>query len=75
MEPSYDLRFHSFYAAHKEGAYEYLMDGRDLKMMPWVREFSSYDLYSKSNERPDQGALRPYYEDLIADFLPGELGW
>jgi len=74
-EALYVIRFHSFYAAHKEGAYEYLMDDRDLKMMPWVREFSSYDLYSKSNERPDPATLRPYYETFIAEFFPWELSW
>src|SRR5262249_32478811 len=62
----YIIRYHSFYAAHKEGAYEYLMDDYDLKMLPLVREFSAYDLYSKSSSPPDREGLRPYYEGLIA---------
>jgi inositol oxygenase len=44
-------------------------------MFRWVREFSPYDLYSKSSDRPDVEDLRPYYEDLIAEFLPPELSW
>jgi len=71
----YMIRYHSFYAAHKEGAYEYLMDDHDLKMLQLVREFSAYDLYSKSSSPPDKEGLRPYYEDLIAEFLPAELSW
>jgi inositol oxygenase len=74
-EALYIVRYHSFYSAHREGAYEYLMDDHDLKMFRWVRDFSKYDLYSKSSERPRAEDLRPYYEDLIAEFLPAELSW
>jgi inositol oxygenase len=74
-EALYIVRYHSFYSAHREGAYEYLMDDHDLKMFRWVREFSPYDLYSKSDERPQWEHLRPYYEDLISEFLPAELSW
>jgi inositol oxygenase len=74
-EALYIVRYHSFYSAHREGDYQYLMDDHDLKMFRWVREFSPYDLYSKSSERPDAEDLRPYYEDLIAEFLPAELSW
>jgi len=42
-------------------------------MLPWVRAFNRYDLYSKGSEKPDQNALRPYYEDLVAEFFPGPL--
>src|SRR5438105_9818073 len=64
------IRFHSFYPWHKEGAYTCLMDDHDRAMLPWVREFNPYDLYSKSAERPDVAALRPYYEELIAEHFP-----
>ena len=74
-EALYVIRYHSFYAAHREGAYDYLMNERDRQMLAWVRTFSSFDLYSKGNDRPDPVAARTYYEDLIAEFLPGELAW
>jgi inositol oxygenase len=74
-EAQYMIRYHSFYPGHKEGAYQQLMDDHDRKMFHWVREFNPYDLYSKSSERPDQEALRPYYEDLIAEFFPPHLNW
>ncbi len=72
-EGLYMLRYHSFYAAHREGEYEYLMDERDRKMFEWVRRFNPYDLYSKSPVPPDPVALRPYYDELIAKYLPAEL--
>ncbi len=75
-EPAqYVLRYHSFYAAHREGAYDYLMNDRDREMFQWVRTFNPYDLYSKGAARPDAKALRPYYEDLIAEFFPPKLDW
>ena len=39
-EALYMIRYHSFYAAHGEGGYEYLMNDRDREMLDWVRKFS-----------------------------------
>lgn len=69
----YMIRYHSFYAAHREGEYDYLMDDHDRKMFEWVRKFNPYDLYSKSPEPPNAEKLRPYYEDLIAKYFPKKL--
>jgi len=70
-EPAlYMIRYHSFYAAHKEGAYDYLMDEHDREMFQWVNKFNPYDLYSKSPEPPKVDELRPYYEGLIAKYFP-----
>lgn len=75
-EPAlYMLRFHSFYAAHRQSAYGYLMSDRDVEMFEWVKKFNPYDLYSKGSAKPDVKALRPYYEDLIAEFFPAKLRW
>ena len=54
------IRYHSFYAAHREGEYAHLMDERDHRLLGWVRAFNPYDLYSKGHERPDVAALTPY---------------
>jgi inositol oxygenase len=35
-----------------------------------VRKFNPYDLYSKQPERPRIDQLKPYYEDLMAKYLP-----
>ena len=75
MEALYMIRYHSFYAAHREGGYEFLMSDRDKDMFRWVRAFNPYDLYSKASQRPDVQELRPYYEDLIAKYFPAQLSW
>ncbi len=75
-EPAlYMIRYHSFYPAHREGEYGYLMDGIDREMFEWVRKFNPYDLYSKSDEPVDPVKLRPYYEDLIGEYFPAKLRW
>ena len=75
-EPAlYMIRYHSFYAWHREGEYGHLLDGHDRRMLPWVQRFNPYDLYSKSPERPDWQGLRPYYTALIDKYLPGKLRW
>jgi inositol oxygenase len=75
IEGQYMIRYHSFYAAHREGAYAQLMDGRDREMFAWVRAFNPFDLYSKSAVRPDVAGLRPFYEALIAEYFPPVLAW
>lgn len=69
------VRYHSFYAAHREGDYGDLMSERDRERMRWVRAFNPYDLYSKSPERPDRRALEPYYRELVAEFFPEPLAF
>jgi inositol oxygenase len=69
------LRYHSFYAAHREGQYQQFMNDEDRKYFPWVNVFNPYDLYTKSSVPPDVEALRPYYEDLIAEFFPPKIAW
>jgi len=74
-EAAYMIRFHSFYAAHHEGAYDELISDYDRRMMPLLREFSGYDLYSKAEAAPDIDALRPYYRNLIDRFFPETIAW
>jgi inositol oxygenase len=74
-EALYMIRFHSFYPAHRERDYEYLMDSHDKELFRWVREFNPYDLYSKASQAPKVEELRPYYEDLIAKYFPGKINW
>jgi len=74
-EALYMLRFHSFYAWHRHGAYEYLENEKDREMLGWVKKFNPYDLYSKGHSKPDLQRLKPYYDDLFAEFLPEKLSW
>jgi len=75
VEAQYLLRYHSFYPAHKHGAYRHLMNEHDERMFEWVRKFNPYDLYSKGRERPNLQAILPFYQDLIAEFFPQQIDW
>jgi inositol oxygenase len=73
-EPAlYMIRYHSFYSQHRENAYTHLMDKHDHEMFKWVDKFNPYDLYSKVPVPPNVKELKPYYEDLIAKYLPATL--
>lgn len=73
-EPAlYMLRYHSFYAQHREHAYVHLMSAHDQEMFKWVNLFNPYDLYSKNPTPPNWNELRGYYEQLVKKYLPEEL--
>ena len=73
-EPAlYMLRYHSFYSQHREHAYDHLMDDHDREMFKWVKLFNHYDLYSKNPTPPNWVELKPYYEELVAKYLPPTL--
>ena len=74
-EAQYMIRYHSWYSAHRERDYEYLMSDHDRVMMESVRAFNPFDLYSKSDAKPQLSELRPYYNDLINQFFPEKLAW
>lgn len=69
----YMLRYHSFYAQHREQAYDYLMNDHDREMFKWVKLFNPYDLYSKNPNQKSWAELKPYYEDLVAKYLPATI--
>lgn len=74
-EALYMIRYHSFYPAHREGEYDYLMNDHDRAMFHWVRAFNPYDLYTKSETRPDVPKLMPFYQELTAEFFPKTMNW
>jgi inositol oxygenase len=57
------IRYHSFYPWHSAGAYRWMMDEHDEKMLEAVKAFNPYDLYSKSDDTPK-------VEDLKVCSLP-----
>lgn len=69
-EGLYMLRYHSFYAWHREAEYGNLLDDHDKEMLKWVKLFNPYDLYSKNPKPPVWKELKSYYEDLVAKYLP-----
>ncbi len=71
----YMLRYHSFYPWHKHGAYTHLTNEQDQENLHWIHEFNQYDLYSKGHTKPKLAELKPYYDDLFAEFFPPTLAW
>lgn len=71
----YIIRFHSFYPWHTGGDYYHLCSDHDLSMLPWIREFNKFDLYSKSPTIPNIPELIPYYQSLIDRYIPGLVKW
>jgi len=70
------IRFHSFYPWHNKRAYSHFETPEDLKMLEWVREFQTFDLYSKSDAIPDINFLKPYYQSLLDKYnVGGKLRW
>lgn len=69
------IRYHSFYAWHREGAYAHLTDASDADTLEWVRRFNPYDLYSKRDASVTLERLRPWYEDLVREYLPDVIQW
>ncbi|MFB9054005.1 inositol oxygenase family protein [Formosa undariae] len=73
-EPAlYMIRYHSFYAQHRENDYRHLMNDKDVEMFKWVQAFNPYDLYSKAPVAPNVEELLPYYKGLVAKYLPEKL--
>jgi inositol oxygenase len=60
------IRYHSFYPWHSQGAYRWMMNEKDERMLEAVKAFNPYDLYSKSDEVPK-------VEDLKVCFPPDRL--
>ncbi len=75
LQALYMLRYHSFYPGHRCGAYRYLMNDQDREYFSFVKKFNPYDLYTKSATPPDVERLKPFYQDLIADYFPDEIAW
>ncbi len=74
-EALYIIRFHSFYPAHKHGAYQDFMNEQDHELMPFLKLFCKYDLYSKTSEKINVDEILPYYEELVSEFLPDKIRW
>ena len=71
----YVIRYHSFFAAHRDGAYSYLLNDYDREMFRWVRLFYPYDDGAKDVAPVNIKRVRPYYERLVAKYLPGKLSF
>ena len=70
-EAEYIIRYHSLYAWHSSDAYDYLEDSTDKKMKTIVKEFNSFDLYSKNDNLPIKWTpdLKYYYSELVKKYI------
>ncbi|MFN0108215.1 MAG: inositol oxygenase family protein [Blastocatellia bacterium] len=75
QEALWMLRYHSCYPIHREGAYQHLLKESDEEALKWIRAFNPYDLYSKCEVEPDLDKLRPFYEELVAEYFPAKINW
>lgn len=82
------VRYHSFYPWHSAGAYHWMMNEHDKKMLDATRAFNPYDLYSKSDDNPSveelkvrlfvvfgvlSDILQGYYMELIDEYFPNKI--
>lgn len=74
-EALYILRFHSFYPAHFEDGYQHFKNKEDEELLPFLKIFQKYDLYTKHDEEIDLEAVLPFYKELVKEFLPDLLMW
>jgi inositol oxygenase len=72
-EALYIIRYHSFYAWHNKGSYDYLTNEKDLEYLPLLKAFQRCDLYSKLDEELVIEELLPYYEELIKKYFPSTI--
>lgn len=67
------IRYHSFYAFHKDNEYEYLANENDMILKSHLQVFSKCDLYNKdNNNKLDIDEFKPYYGELIDEYCPGK---
>lgn len=69
------IRLHSCYPVHTADCYSELLAVGDAKVINKVRDFNTFDLYTKMDKRPDIDLLWSYYQSLIDKYCPGKLKW
>ena len=66
----YVIRWHSLYPWHTHESYSHLTNNTDRKMLPYLKEFCKYDLYTKSNEKYELNKdTKQYYTNLMLKYF------
>jgi inositol oxygenase len=63
------IRYHSFYAWHKEGDYKYLTNQDDDILLEMMQIFNKADLYTKNDDEIKLDLVKTYYDDLIKKYF------
>ncbi|ORZ02771.1 inositol oxygenase [Syncephalastrum racemosum] len=74
-EALFIIRYHSFFACHCDGEYDWIMTDSDREKLEWLKVFMRYDVCSKATPEPDVQELKPFYQALIAEFFPPKIRW
>jgi len=73
-EAFYIIRYHSLYPYHTHNAYKYFANEYDMEMLPWLKLFNKYDLYTKSDNFIINDVTKNRYNNLVVNYLNnGEL--
>jgi inositol oxygenase len=79
FEAIYIIQFHSFYAWHTPKnnirGYTYLASQEDWILLPLLKLFQKSDLYSKNLTLPNIDNIKPYYNNLISQYIPNKLNF
>lgn len=74
----YIIRYHSFYAWHRENEYSQFNNTNDIEGKEWVLKFNPCDLYSKADAAPSMeeiARLKPMYQKIAEKYFPSMLKW
>ena len=74
-EGLYMLRFHSCYPIHRERQYRHLMNKHDEEDVPLGAQVQPVRPVHQKRRAPRRQKLRPFYEDLAAEFFPDKVRW
>ena len=58
------IRFHSFYSWHTDNEYKYFEREEDQELLSLVKDFNSFDLYSKNDKIDITNDMKKYYSTL-----------
>jgi len=71
-EALYIIRYHSLYLHHKENAYKHLLNDKDIKLLPLLKKFNTYDLYSKNPKKISE-ENKEYFNNLLHKYFPNNI--
>ncbi len=69
------IRYHSFYAFHRDNEYEHLANNDDMELKQILKLFSDCDLYTKNDNIVDVDSLTLYYKNLVDKYCNGNYKW
>ncbi|MGB5818389.1 MAG: inositol oxygenase family protein [Saonia sp.] len=70
------IRYHSFYPWHTGGSYAELLNEKDKEYLKIIKDFNTYDLYTKSQKTYDLEDVLDYYGPIAEKYLGnGPIYW